>query len=206
MARIEVKPPLFRPFCLSFYAFSDVLAEDELIPFISQKDFNRKDPELESLLTDRTVDSVSNSFTSGAPSLMPSYLDVDNETRDDLLEDDLLPIQSSKSATPDRLSDTDSEGRGIHFDTSHFKGDSSSEEENMYVRGLKYAKDVIDYAKEGENVDGGFIGGILSNMATMGSSLIGNASKSGKVIRKDSSSDSEFEIVNTDDAVDESAT
>lgn len=125
---------------------------------------------------------------------MPSYLDVDNDTRDDLLEDDLLPIQGSKSATPDRLSDSDeSDGRGIHFETRHFNGDSSSEEENLYVKSLKYAKDVIDLAKEAEKVEGGFIGGILSNI--MGKNAAGS-----KVIRKDSSSDSEFEIIDAPEA------
>lgn len=34
---------------------SGVLAEEELIPFISNKDFNNKDADLDSLLTDRTA-------------------------------------------------------------------------------------------------------------------------------------------------------
>lgn len=40
--------------------FSGVLAEEELIPFISNKDFNRKDTDLDSLLTDRTAGSIYN--------------------------------------------------------------------------------------------------------------------------------------------------
>ncbi|EFA09515.1 uncharacterized protein LOC661523 isoform X2 [Tribolium castaneum] len=129
-----------------------VLAEDELIPFISDKDFGQRDPDLDSLLTDKTADSVTNSLISGLAS-MPSHLD--GEDKESLAEEDLLPGGRSPG---DTSSDSDSEHRGIRFESRHFNGDSSEEEH--FSRNLSFDK----------------------------------------TARKDSSSDSDFEIINTEEA------
>lgn len=148
-----------------------VLAEDELIPFIAGKDFTKRDPDLDSLLTDKTADSITTSLASGITASMPSYLDDDS--RDGLQEDDLLPIPS-KSALGD-FSDSDSEN--IQFDSHHFNGDdsvsSSEEEERKLLKGLKNVGDFVDGIR---NADGSAssLGGILTSV---GSSFIGNALK-----------------------------
>ncbi|CAH1986440.1 unnamed protein product [Acanthoscelides obtectus] len=179
------------------------VAEEELIPFICNKDFaNRDNDDVDSLLTDKTADSASNSLISGL-SQMPSYLDV-AEIQNDIEEEDLIPHTSSAvSFTPGELSsDSDSERRDIHFEAAHFNGDSSSEEEKLMGRDLRFAaiEEVIaDGAKEQGGI-GGMLGSIVS---TVSSNLVGNILKSNapqaQIERKNSSSDSEFEIINTED-------
>ncbi|KAG5861130.1 hypothetical protein JTB14_019426 [Gonioctena quinquepunctata] len=181
-----------------------VLAEEELIPFISEKDFDNKDADLDSLLTDRTVDSVSNSLVSGI-SGMPSYLDI-AESQRDIEEEDLIPSQESRgklSHTPgDLSSDSDSENRDINFDPSQFNADSSSEEENLLGKGLEFSSDFVDDSYK-KSVPKAGLSGMLSNVASMGGALVANVLKSSvgtaPVERKNSSSDSEFEIINPED-------
>ncbi|KAJ8932783.1 hypothetical protein NQ314_014487 [Rhamnusium bicolor] len=180
-----------------------VLAEEELIPFIFNKDFSRKDTDLDSLLTDKTAESATNSLASGI-SAMPSYLDV-TESQDGIEEDDLIPKIVTREVlyTPGELSsDSDSDHREIHFDSSHFNGDSSSEEENQLIKGLRFSIDAIDANQRGQTPAAGF-SGVLSNFATLGSSLVSNVLKSAvsgaPVERKNSSSDSEFEIINSEE-------
>ncbi|KAJ8984833.1 hypothetical protein NQ317_013033 [Molorchus minor] len=173
-----------------------ILAEEELIPFILNKDFSRTDADLDSLLTDRTADSATNSLVSGI-SMMPSYLDI-VESQEGIKEDDLIPknIHEAVSYTPGELSsDSDSEHREIHFDSAHFNGDTSSEEENLLAKGMQFSSDTIEPTKAGPA-----LANVLSNFAALGGTLMANVLKSNPVPeRKDSSSDSEFEVINTDD-------
>ncbi|CAH1154149.1 unnamed protein product [Phaedon cochleariae] len=182
-----------------------VLAEEELIPFISDKDFDQKDADLDSLLTDRTADSVSNSLISGM-SAMPSFMDF-VETQQDIREEDLLPSQHfhrKPTHTPDDLSsDSDSEQPDINFESSHFSEDTSSEEEKHLGKGLKFSSDFVDNASRKVISDAGSLGGVISNFATLGGAFVANALKSAvttaPVQRKSSSSDSDFEIIDSDD-------
>lgn len=95
--------------------------------------------------------------------------------------------------------------RDINFDSTHFNGDSSSEEEKLLGTGLRFTSDQID---SGLDKTGAItvLGGVLSNFATVSSSFVTNTVISAitkppanPVERKNSSSDSEFEIINSDD-------
>ncbi|KAJ8913614.1 hypothetical protein NQ315_013436 [Exocentrus adspersus] len=180
-----------------------VLAEEELIPFIFNKDFSRKDTDLDSLLTDRTADSVTNSLASGIGA-MPSYLEV-MESQSVIDEDDLLPKNMSQdgvSYTPgDLSSDSDSDHRGIQFDSAHFNGDSSSEEENLLIKGLKFMSKAPDLP-ENKMVSNVGLSGVLSNIATVSSTLVSNVIKSAVLnapVERKNSSDSEFEIIDSEE-------
>ncbi|CAH1378910.1 unnamed protein product [Tenebrio molitor] len=179
-----------------------VLAEDELIPFISDKDFNQRDPDLDSLLTDKTADSVTNSLISGLNS-MPSHLD--GEDKESLEEEDLLPQGASQGATSytpgDLSSDSDSDHKGIRFESGHFNGDSSSEEE-IYAKNLSFPnvenRDTVDKDSVANVMSVAAVGENLMKMAGMIKMVVTSPSTQ----RKDSSSDSDFEIINTEDADD----
>lgn len=150
-----------RTFISSISAPKCVLAEDELIPFIQGKDFGKRDADLESLLTDRTADSVTNSFISGI-SAMPSYLEV-AETPCDIEEEDLLPRAGSQgvSFTPGELSsDSDSDHREIRFDSDHFN--TSSSEEDPYSKNLSFPKDIKETAPREKDSAG--IRNMISNV------------------------------------------
>ncbi|XP_018574261.1 uncharacterized protein LOC108913225 [Anoplophora glabripennis] len=184
-----------------------VLAEEELIPFISNKDFSRKDTDLDSLLTDRTADSVTNSMASGI-SAMPSYLEV-TESQNGIEEDDLLPknmTQDGISYTPGELSsDSDSDHRAIQFDSAHFNGDSSSEEENVHVKGLRFSADPGEEPHKKTATEVG-LSVVLSNFAAVGGTLVSkvlnSAASNAPVVRKNSS-DSEFEIIDSEEIEDQ---
>lgn len=147
------------------------------------------------------LDSATNSLASGI-STMPSYLDV--ETQDDIQEEDLIPNRGAQFTSLNQgelSSDSDSEHREINFDSTHFNGDSSSEEEKLFGKGLAFGelKDTVaPTAKMTESK----LGGMLSNLAIMGSSLLTSALTSTvkqPIEKENSSSDSEFEIINKDD-------
>ncbi|KAB0797219.1 hypothetical protein PPYR_08213 [Photinus pyralis] len=153
-----------------------LLAESELLPFIANKDFNEKDPELESLLTDKTAGSL-----------------------DGLEEEDLeFNMRAKPSAaisyTPGEISsDSDSDHKGMSFESSHFNRDSSSEDENLYSKGLRFSE-----APKSDPEPGTSQLTILSNLTAIGSSLITTVLKSGGTPkRKDS--DSDFEIIYEDE-------
>ncbi|CAH1181003.1 unnamed protein product [Phyllotreta striolata] len=112
----------------SVFNVSGILAEEELIPFINT-DFINVDNDLDSLLTDRTADSVSTSLISGI-SGMPSHLDV-IDNANDVDEDDLIP---NRSVSCELSSDSDSEHKDISFESSHFSRDSSSEDERLLLK------------------------------------------------------------------------
>lgn len=136
---------------------------------------------------------------------MPSYLDV-AETPNGLEEEDLIPNRTGACETaynPGELSsDSDSEHRDMAFDSTHFNGDSSSEEEKLLGKGLNFT-DITDRGAPKMDTSRANIGGMLSNLATMSSSLltaaVTSAIKSTSVERENNSSDSEFEIINSDD-------
>ncbi|KRT83201.1 hypothetical protein AMK59_4528, partial [Oryctes borbonicus] len=169
----------------SILLFNDnegVLAETELIPFLTDKEMNEKDPELESLLTDRTADSVTSSLINGINS-MPSYLEAEGSL-DGLDEEDLVPNvkPSSTLHTPeDNSTDSDSDDKNIKFDSMHFNGDSSSDDEKHYTVGLRFSE-VLEGAESTSRLDEkkaqSIALGILSNLTTVGTSIMSNVMSS----------------------------
>ncbi|XP_072390296.1 uncharacterized protein [Diabrotica undecimpunctata] len=167
------------------------LAEEELVPFICDKDFNNRDADLDSLCTDRTADSVSNSLISGI-STMPSFLDMAEGDRD-IEEEDLIP-----PLTPsDISSDSDLDHKEMSIDSSHFNGDSSSEEERFLDNTAVFPADFTDdsgntsrFASVRSN-----IGQLVSNVW----SYAGSSTKPEIKRQNSSSSSSEFEFVSSSD-------
>lgn len=137
---------------------------------------------------------------------MPSYLDV-VENQDDIEEEDLIPNRGGSQDIPfnhgELSSDSDSEHRDINFDSTHFNGDTSSEEEKLLGKGLIFT-DLTDRVLPKPGITESNFGGMLSNIANMGSSLLTVALQSAAkqpapIEKENSSSDSEFEIINNDD-------
>lgn len=125
---------------------------------------------------------------------MPSHLDVDDSV-DGLQEDDFVPPSSRQSYTPfENSSDSDSDIRNMKFKPSHFNPDtSSSEEDASYARDLKFSDDVLDASAAAQPS----IGGILTKI---GESLVSNVIRSSTVQpRKKSESDSDFEMINSEE-------
>lgn len=182
-----------------------VLAETELFP--SQEDGSaERDADCDSMKTGET-DSYTNSFISGVMS-MPSYLDAEGSL-DGLEEDDLeLVTKTGPRASPSNYStdSSDSEHKNIKFETSHFNRDSSSDEEHNYEQGLTFAElDTTD--RQGTAPIVSFTqqlsADLLSNLGIMGSSLVSTVLKTAAVstppIARRNDSDSEFEIIDSDD-------
>lgn len=148
-------------------------------------------------------DSVTNSLISGITS-MPSHLDIEGEL-DGLEEEDLEPsVTPSQASLLSRIpaveysSDSDeSEHKNMEFKSSHFNPESSSEEESSYTKGLDFAdaKDLIQHGQAGSS-----IGGILSNLGNIGSTLVSNVMKTtvSKETKKQDS-DSDFEIISNEE-------
>ncbi|XP_030761879.1 uncharacterized protein LOC115886744 isoform X2 [Sitophilus oryzae] len=172
----------------------NVLAEDELIPFIQGKDFSRREADLESLLTDRTADSVTNSFVSGITA-MPSYMEIAG-TEKDLEEEDLIPNRSShnKMLKSELSSDSESDNKDIQFDSDHFN--TSSSEEEHFSKGLAFPKE----QKETEGLEK-IISSVMSSvsenvLANILYSGIGREKQPAKKVRNSESDDSsDFEII-----------
>ncbi|XP_066140033.1 uncharacterized protein [Euwallacea fornicatus] len=179
-----------------------VLAEDELIPFIQGKDFNRHDADVESVLTDRTADSVTNSLISGISS-MPSYLEI-VESHQEIQEEDLIPrlTRAGVLVTPGELSsDSDSENKDIRFDSDHFN--TSSSEDDPYSKDLNFLK-VEQSPSLPSNIEG--VGMIRSMISTVGGNLVANMFQSAVYSklpetkrRSASGSDSDFELVDANE-------
>ncbi|VEN37598.1 unnamed protein product [Callosobruchus maculatus] len=177
------------------------LVEEQLTPFMCNRDITNKDnDDADSQLTDRTAESASNSLISGL-SQMPSYLDV-SDIQTEIEEEDLIPHTNPHSAisyTPGELSsDSDSDPRDIHFKAAHFNGDSSSEEEKLLSKDLNFVA-VGDSSVDGAdlNEEGGDL-----KIGLMLRSIVATANSTSQVERKSSTSDSDFEIVNTEDVKD----
>ncbi|KAF2902041.1 hypothetical protein ILUMI_04140 [Ignelater luminosus] len=176
-----------------------VLAESELLPFIENKDFNEQEADLESLLTDKTADSVTNSLISGITS-MPSHLDAEGGSLDGLEEEDLeFAIRSTQasgiSVTPgDLSSDSDSDHKKVTRDLT----DNSRLQESDLDSTSK-ATQVLE--KGTQNT------GILGSLSVIGSNLISNVIKSAVSNRtpKRHDSDSDFEIIDSDEVDDDVA-
>nr|CAH7724353.1 unnamed protein product [Callosobruchus chinensis] len=162
---------------------------------------NSKDnDDADSQLTDKTAESASNSLISGLGQ-MPSYLDV-SEIQTEIEEEDLIPHTNPHSAisyTPGELSsDSDSDPRDIHFKAAHFNGDSSSEEEKLMSRDLSFMA-IGDSSVDGADMNEQ--GGALGLGKVLGS-IVANARSASHIERTSSTSDSDFEIVNTEDVKD----
>ncbi|KAF7272274.1 uncharacterized protein LOC143190048 [Rhynchophorus ferrugineus] len=179
-----------------------ILAEDELIPFIQGKDFSKREADLDSLLTDRTADSVTSSLVSGITT-MPSYLEVAAPAIE-IEEDDLIPSGSnqSKALTGELSSDSESDNKEIQFDSDHFN--TSSSEEDPYTSNLNFRKDTRDGVQTTSEINPQVtetMQNIFSNMMTsVSNSLVGNIIQSAlsrpTVQKKNSESDqSDFEIL-----------
>lgn len=133
---------------------------------------------------------------------MPSYLDV-AENQDDIEEEDLIPNRLGSSQAPisnDFSSDSESEHRDMKFDSAHFNSDSSSDEEKLLSKGLSFT-DYRESSAANIRSPESNISGMLTNLAVMGSSLLNVAlsSNTKSTEKEPSSSDSEFEIVNSED-------
>lgn len=172
-----------------------VLAEKELIPFL-----NERDDDADSLISEKTADSVTNSLISGI-STMPSYLDAEGSV-DGLDEEDLeLPQPSSQTLAfkAEYSSDSDSEQKNMEFDSSHFNRDSSSDEE-AYSKGLSFSDAVDSSGKTPQTMLVQSIGvGIINNLSTVGTNILTNVLSSVTKAQNRRDSDSDFEIINSDD-------
>lgn len=125
------------------------------------------------------------SYIEGPSEPIPSHLDVD-ESENELQEEDLEPaVPFGASGVP--ASDSDSDGRSINFDSSHFNPDSSSEDDNSFSKNLRITEDHTDTTD-----------GIISNLATVGSHLVSNVLSKVTKPRK-SESDSDFEVIDADE-------
>lgn len=139
---------------------NDFVAETELIPYL--KEFTDRDADADSIVTDKTADSVANSLISGITS-MPSHMDREGSL-DGLEEDDLIPTKyRSKSRD---ISDSDSsfseDSKQMSFSLHHFnKGhvnnrdrelssddDDDDEFTRHYTTGLKFTEqDQVDISE-----------------------------------------------------------
>ncbi|KAF5292609.1 hypothetical protein FQA39_LY13942 [Lamprigera yunnana] len=188
----------------------ELLAESELLPYIENKELEENDADLESCLTDKTADSATSSLIYGMAS-MPSHLDAEGGSLDGLEEEDLeftmrSPNSVAVSYTPgETSSDSDSEHKRMNFESSHFTRDSSSDDESHYAKGLHFSevtKDVGD-SKIQSNPSAQSSLGVFSNITSLGTSFVSNLLKSSVATttstskRKDS--DSDFEIIDTNE-------
>lgn len=165
------------------------------------------------------------SFTTGV-SVMPSHDEGSTDGLDvsefDLAASAQSPPQKSESQYTKRtldpdLSDTDDEDiAGIHFQSSHFNGDSSEDDEKAFTQGLTFSEvgQTSAKTKESEAAPQG-IGEMLtasvmqavskniSNLGAMGQSLLSTVISSGtkKQEERTSSEDSEedFEMISQDE-------
>lgn len=153
------------------------------------------------------IDSVTSSLINGINS-MPSYLEAEGSL-DGLDEEDLVP-NLKPPCTPytpeDHSSDSDSDHRNMKFDTAHFNGDSSSDDEKHYTVGLRFSEvqEVTDSPAKlqiQETLTQSLALGLLSNLTAVGTSIMSNVISSAsteKPKRKDS--DSDFEFINAEEA------
>ncbi|XP_017773125.1 PREDICTED: uncharacterized protein LOC108560183 [Nicrophorus vespilloides] len=183
-----------------------MIEESDLIPYNTDDSNGDKDTDLDSLLTDRTQESGNNSLASGL-STMPSHLDDDYIQDDTIQEDDLLP--STKPTKIDDSSDSDSsEHRNIEFDSVYFNKDSSSsEDENSYSKGLKFS-DAVDSKKVVAVEETSLLSSPYLNIANFISNVMVKASQQQEVVQQEApveESDSDFEIINSEDVEDENA-
>lgn len=190
----------------------EIVNEQELLPLITENYDDDKDDET------RTQDSFTSSLISGISS-MPSHLDADAGLPG-LQEDDLLPserIRQRASAVADFSSDSSDsdmdldQADGMHFDSKHFTGNSSSgsEDEHRYEKGLRFS-DVRDASVLGAQSPQSFAGGMVSSLAAVGSNLLSNlhsnfasqhtTKERTATMRRDSSDNSDFEIIDKDDS------
>lgn len=132
---------------------------------------------------------------------MPSYLDV--EDSNDIKEEELIPNQASIGKTAhnhgELSSDSDSEHRDIVFDSADFNSDNSSSEENLHLEGLNMT-DLVHKELNKETSNSG-IHKILNNLSAVSSLLTGaiKLSVKAKSDGGNDSSDSDFEIINSND-------
>ncbi|XP_056638603.1 reticulophagy regulator 1-like isoform X2 [Diorhabda sublineata] len=154
------------------------VAEEELVPSLYDSHVENRDADLESLLTDRTADMA--------------------EVEKDIEEEDLLPPYSHS----DISSDSDIEHKELNIDSLHFNEDSSSSEEDKFLeKNTSFPKDYVDdsnsstFANVQTNIDK--IGNLVSNVLSYAQSI-----RKTDIKRENSSSDSEFEFVNSSDIKD----
>ncbi|GLV32440.1 hypothetical protein CBL_00851 [Carabus blaptoides fortunei] len=189
-----------------------VVDENELFPTGQDGLLEEKDADFDSLKTDHTADSYTNSFISGVTS-MPSYLEAEGSL-DGLEEEDLeFTTRNIPAATPSNYStDTsDSEHKDIKFEASHFNRDSSTDEEHNYEQGLTFPElDMTDKQTDKSTTAVSFTqqlsADILSNLGTMGSSIVSTVLKTAAAtappaarVTKRNDSDSDFEIIDSED-------
>ncbi|XP_019874492.1 uncharacterized protein LOC109602534 isoform X2 [Aethina tumida] len=168
-----------------FQSQAAVLAEEELIPFISEERGDNRDPDRDSLLTDGTQDSLTNSLTTGI-SAMPSHLDVNDDASR------TPSFTPTKGLSSDSESESDS-NKEIYFHSKHFNGSSSSEDDLYKQKGAQFSQEVLDAAR-GEGFSG-----LLQLGSNLVSSVMTRALPQQPVRRTaSSSSESDFEIIEGD--------
>lgn len=180
----------------STFNVKGTVAEEELVPSLYDSHLDNREADLESLLTDRTADSASNSLASGITT-MPSFLDM-AEVEKDIEEEDLLPPYSHG----DISSDSEAEFKELNGNSFHFSEDSSSSEEDKFLeKNTSFPTDNVDDSSSSRltdmqtNIDK--IGNLVSNVWSYAQSI-----RKTDIKRENSSSGSEFEFVNSADIKD----
>lgn len=136
---------------------------------------------------------------------MPSYLDAEGSIDDGIEEEDLELLRNARGITPSSMStdSSDSENKDIKFESTHFNKDSSSDEDNNYEQGLTFSEiDDVDKSRRVASITQQIGSDLLSNLGAMGTSLVSSVFKAANpkpAPVKKSDSDSDFEIINTDE-------
>ncbi|XP_045474401.1 reticulophagy regulator 3-like [Harmonia axyridis] len=185
--------------------FQGTIEEEDLIPLPVEDENKGEDNEdLESLDTDRTADSVTNSLISGISS-MPSFLDA--EENHEILEEDLIPINPSHELSPsfaELSSDSESELHDIRFKET-LSRESSSEEEGNFEEGLQFE----DTQNQTQTDSKGLVHNILGYVASTGGFQIPNflsnattrvqSTETGDISIGSSTSEEDFEIIDVNE-------
>lgn len=139
---------------------------------------------------------------------MPSYLEAEGSL-DGLEEEDLEFTKNLPEVNPSNYSSdsSDNEHKDMKFEVSHFNRDSSSDEEHNYEQGLAFSEiDAADKTQQSTvSFTQQFSVDLLSNLGSMGSSLMSTVLKTAASaatpakIPKRTDSDSDFEIIDSDD-------
>ncbi|XP_044755220.1 reticulophagy regulator 1-like [Coccinella septempunctata] len=184
--------------------FQATIQEEDLFPLPVE---NNDNEDLESLGTDRTADSVTNSLISGMSS-MPSFLDAEDDN--EIMEEDLMPINPSQNheLSPNYAelsTDSESEIKDIAFKESQFSRGSSSDEDGAFEEGLRFEEtqnqsqqepkglvhNIVDYVTS----TGGFQLPNFFNNATTSMQSTGNKN----ISRESSTSEEDFEIIDANE-------
>lgn len=145
-------------------------------------------------------------------SSMPSYQEAEGSLDGLDEEEDLeLPTQPTRKYIPapeEDSSESELEDRNIDFDSAHFNGDSSSEDEAALGKGLtfseEYTKEYVESlnaAADAKSLVGKVGEAMLGNLASVGTTFLTNILQKNQqpqnayAEEENSSSSSDFEII-----------